>query len=217
MITTRHKRQALVNHYAQQNKPLDGQPFVLFLRSFQDDDYSGLGDSSPVLEKLRASTLEQEMVASITSARLAPLFKRTEVIAVGNPGEELPPLGCIRYTFPHDSWHREVEQLMDNAVAVLLRPGTTPAVLWETARAVSRLRPQRFYLLANTPGYGAWREEATKHFSHPLPPAPEAPAILGFDSNWSPTSGPNKNLRVEFNIPWMLGRCFEAGVLGFTP
>ena len=69
------------------------------------------------------------------------------VVAVGRPGEELPELGAHRIYLPHDQWKDRVAKLMAEAMLVVLRPGQTASVWWETAEMMARVPPERRLLV----------------------------------------------------------------------
>ena len=63
------------------------------------------------------------------------------VVAVGEPGEELPPLGPYRLFLPAGNWQGEVERLIASARAVFLVLGRSKGVLWELERILARENP----------------------------------------------------------------------------
>ena len=87
---------------------LDRHPdgFVLLLRCFSMDDYGVIGESGfmPNFEETLVHTLRH----------IGP------VIAVGRPGESLPPMGAARLYIDSGDWQAEVARLMEAARAVVL-------------------------------------------------------------------------------------------------
>lgn len=107
----------------------DGRPDILMLRSFIDDrlvmrrHHSG---QQPVLERLslrRRSTFEE--IVSTTMWQFGP------VLAVGEPGTTLPPLGAAREYFTDRNWQDEVAALMNSALLIVVVVGRSQALLWE--------------------------------------------------------------------------------------
>jgi hypothetical protein len=141
---------------------LSTMSFVLYLRSFGID--SELAATCPLVGKgnwylperlfgidnteRSLSTKEQEAV------RLVSRFGRT--IAVGHPGESLPPLGADRLYLAKADWKSDVRDLMPRTRLVLLVAGiasdteSAAGTLWEFTEAVRVLPPSRVLLLICT-------------------------------------------------------------------
>lgn len=109
---------------------------VLFLRSFQDDDLrvrirsesrSGITER---LGLLNDSTFE-DLVAWIAS-RLGP------VIAIGQPGCVLQPLGAARDYFDDDEWQTAVLERINVSKAIVYIVGRSPGAQWELAQIRDR-------------------------------------------------------------------------------
>ena len=105
---------------AKELRSLDRRPPILLLRSFGDDERTVLGFS---LVSLGSKTLEEAIVAGLS--RYGP------VIAIGRPGEELPPLGAAREYIGHDDWKVRVNDLMAESQLCVMILGTSEGLIWE--------------------------------------------------------------------------------------
>jgi hypothetical protein len=105
--------------------PADLSGPVLYLRSFQEDlAASGPTSSGVAFGGLSVTTEEEQLVEALSG--VGP------VVTIGEPGEELPPLGAARLKFGPEEWQREVEALLRKASLVVIRPGSfSPGVQWE--------------------------------------------------------------------------------------
>jgi hypothetical protein len=155
---------------------VDERGAVLYLRSFLSDA------KSPQLLGKPGNSFEEDLVTIL--ARVGP------VIAVGEPDEELPPLGATRKYFAGD-WHGEVQRLIRSASVVVLRAGLTPGLRWEVESVVHSLWPQRV-LLALPDGrdaddqYRAFARELGTMFPRSLPAERERASWIMFEDDWTP-------------------------------
>lgn len=114
----------------------DGRAPVLFLRSFQDDDLSvriraaSRGGVTERLAMLDDSTFE-DLIAWI-AARTGP------VVAIGQPGTMLQPLGAVRDYFSDDGWQTAVLRRINLSAAVIYIVGRSPGAQWELEQIHSR-------------------------------------------------------------------------------
>lgn len=103
---------------------------IVFLRSFEDDRLTIRADGTRSLVDLltlhRHVGYERVLVAS--SRHLGP------VLALGEPGERVPPLGAFRVYFEQDDWKAGVSSLLENATYLVVSLGKTPSVTWEVSR-----------------------------------------------------------------------------------
>ena len=114
---------------------LDQRPAVLMLRSFRDDTLRTgsrhvLG--SRVLTDIlhpRGIPFEQLMYREVLP--YGPL------IALGSPGETLPPLGAAREYIIDNTWQEKVQKLASDARIVIVVADATPSVAWELDTLVS--------------------------------------------------------------------------------
>jgi hypothetical protein len=118
---------------------LGTDPFVLYLRSFvrDEDDYqlnSGFD--------LSLTPDDPEITLDKAFAGVMP------VLAVGQPGETLPPLGAHRLYYDDDEWQEAVSLMIEHASLIVLRPGPSRAILWEVEHIVSMGHLQKLVLYA---------------------------------------------------------------------
>lgn len=110
----------------------DERRFVLYLRSFHDDDLriwtAGLGSRS-VFDLLLGP--RAELFEEVVRGRLA---KVGPVIAVGEPGEWAPPPAASREYLEPSKWSGDVEGWLNDASIIVLAVGRTPGVRWELER-----------------------------------------------------------------------------------
>ena len=116
--------------------PADRKDAVVYLRSFQEDSKTSEGVGSGVAFGGFSTTTEEEQLV-LALAEVGP------VIAVGQPGEELPPLGAVRLNFTHEEWQHEVEDLLRQAALVVIRPGAFSHI----RKAVEIVAPERLLLV----------------------------------------------------------------------
>jgi hypothetical protein len=113
----------------------DPRPEVLLLRSFADDRLRIRVRALNRSALDRAALRRWERFEEVLTVRLLEVGP---VIAVGKPGERLPPLGAVRAYYGEDEWQRGVSGRMDSAALVVVNVGRTPAVAWEVDRARER-------------------------------------------------------------------------------
>ncbi|THA30533.1 hypothetical protein [Streptomyces sp. A1547] len=169
----------------------DSRAPVLYLRSFEDDSVtksSHLAGSYAL--GFQQFTEEQELTLALSPAG--------PVIAVGQPGEQLPLLGAHRLYMDED-WQNRVIELMTRARLVVLRLGTTEGVWWEFEQASARVGPERLLLLVPSDAedaYEQFRQRAHPHINLPALPDPPARDLrhsrmsvrgaLFFGPDWTP-------------------------------
>jgi hypothetical protein len=99
----------------------DDRPPVLLLRSFGDDMIHLVGEQWRSFEEILTKQLWQ----------IGP------VVAIGRPGEPLPPLGAAREYVSNEAWQERLKELTDAAQLIVLIPGRTEGVRWEIRRILS--------------------------------------------------------------------------------
>lgn len=109
---------------------------VLFLRSFQDDDLRvrirsrSKASPSARLALLNDSTFED--LLAWQASRHGP------VIAIGQPGTKLQPLGAVRDYFSDADWQTAVLKRINVASAIIFVVGRSPGAQWELAQLRER-------------------------------------------------------------------------------
>jgi len=108
----------------------DDRPICLLLRSFSEDRRT---------IRVRRTTGQHLFIERLSLRRregfeelLAwSLWPCGPVVAVGEPGTRLPPLGAARLYFSDANWQAEVRSMMTEAKHVALILGRGPSLLWE--------------------------------------------------------------------------------------
>lgn len=114
----------------------DDRAPALFLRSFQDDDLrvrirpNSRAGVTERIALLGDSTFE-DLIAWIAS-RTGP------VIAIGQPGTVLQPLGAVRDYFSDDEWQSAILKRINTSAAVVFVVGRSPGAQWELAQLRDR-------------------------------------------------------------------------------
>ncbi len=105
----------------------DPRPNILFLRSFQADNQFVMSTSSWLGKLLGKTNMPLEAVLTDQLQDFGP------VIAIGRPGEPLPPLGAARFYAPKEGeeWKRHVTEFATDAQLVVVMLGETEGVRWE--------------------------------------------------------------------------------------
>jgi hypothetical protein len=109
---------------------LDTRAPVLLLRSFRGDALK-LGGSYFARPTFARRFSLEELLAAETE-RIGP------VLAVGEPGERLPPLGAAREYLAGEDWQAAVGTLIEEAVLLVWVLGETEGLFWEFRAAVAR-------------------------------------------------------------------------------
>lgn len=153
----------------------DPRPPIVYLRSF-DDDEEALG-------------LEHSL--SDILGDMGPF------VAVGRPGDKLPPLGASRSYQRDEDWQPYVAGLLNRAALVIMLAGRTEGLAWELRQCARRLSPERLVVLVPTEreSYEAFQTIARKAgIPLTLPPFPgrdearyaadHISGLVHFDSTW---------------------------------
>jgi hypothetical protein len=171
----------------------DDLEYVLYLRSFRVDD--ALSEQDPVGGRHSLTSLASNFrvrdpgrLDDTWEGRLIHLFERFgSVVAVGRPGESLPPLGASRFSVSttEDGWKDAVSEAIKHArlvvIAAVAGRTTGEGTLWEYTEAVRLLPPSRVVLVAlgNRDTYEHFRAQAVDAFAKrgatPAPALPDWP------------------------------------------
>ena len=118
------------------------RPPVVYLRPFTADAKDEIGLLHSLFEvtgEASSVSLEEQLSNAVIS--IGPL------IAIGQPGEELPTPGAIRMYAVGDEWRDIVERWIVKARLVILRPGATPGIGWEIDTALRAAEPHNLLML----------------------------------------------------------------------
>jgi hypothetical protein len=161
----------------------DDRAPILFLRSFLDQ-FTG-NDRWIYVES------DEELIYPVVK-HLGP------VIAIGQPGEFLPPLSASRLYINADSdWHSVVKEYMARSQLVIISPSDTEGVIWEISTAFKLSRPKKVLLslidfqpsystYKGDDAYGRYRKAICRKLSISLPENIGDAIFLAFDKDWYP-------------------------------
>ncbi|MCX0269642.1 hypothetical protein NLM24_02725 [Nocardia zapadnayensis] len=181
----------------------ENERIVLFLREFNADTpltgsaatrWGGLWSVLWNMPTTAAGVRTQEQ--QIAGA-LAPFGR---MVALGNPGDELPPLGAERRYAEDGTWQTEVLSALDRADLVLLMAGSRSNLAWEIDQVVRRGEPTRLVLAIghDEDAYARFRWSMGSLFPQGLPDYPATSlrqrllrarsvrAVIWFDDDWTP-------------------------------
>jgi hypothetical protein len=202
----------------------DHRPPVLFLRSFYNDNQWAEGDyytmqPAPWLAGGVVNVLTRGPVGEYgEESQLEQIFNKVgPLIAIGKPGDPLPPLGAHRlYVHRKKPWKSMVTELMRKASVVIIELSETRGVIWELQTAVRIVSPHRLLLLVpqEKDQYYATRETLKHVFPSPLPTYPTGWYVLDsrikgcfyFTSDWTPSF-----LVMKWEVSFNRTRSFERG------
>jgi len=185
----------------------DDRSPVLYLRSFVDDRIAGkavMGSQQmdviikPLALAFTADTEEEVLTGELN--RVGPC------VAVGIPGERLPPIGAARMYFEDALWEEGVRALMERSELVVMRAGNTHGFLKELEMAVEYLDPRKLIILLpfeterkkllradERNNYFEFRELANKILPKDLPQfsgsrmrGSSLSGVIHFQSDWTP-------------------------------
>lgn len=113
----------------------DGRPTVLFLRSFSADSVT-----MPGTDEAHATlpTAEEQLRDRLSGVG--------DMVAVGRPGEILPPIGAPRIYRDDGDWRAAVLDLMHRSCLTALAYGSSDGLAWELHQALERVPPERLLL-----------------------------------------------------------------------
>ena len=152
------------------------RPYVLLLRSFEIDADGFFAHAY--------RTLDQEITSSLKS--IGP------VIAAGKPGESRPPLGAARAYLTGLDWKEAVVELIQKAGVVVIIPGLSKGVVWETLVSINSIPPERILIALPQPNdssrqlYEDYRYLAREIFPKRLPDWDPECRFIHFGSTWEP-------------------------------
>jgi hypothetical protein len=171
--------------------PVEGdRRTVLYLRRFRHDSTMGsVFISTLTRSKEGWGTQEQEL------ARAVQAFGT--LVAIGRPGEDVPPLGAIRTYVDESSWQGAVAVAMQSASLVILRADFGPNIEWELRHAIATLNPQKLVIFIDDMSlsdYTKFREHIRSSLKLSLPVPGDwdmhrfSAFVMFYDDWWSAAS-----------------------------
>jgi hypothetical protein len=165
----------------------DPRPPILLLRSFEDDGNWGFDVKPSHSPLVPYSSLEQvtfEQVIKEEFAKVGPL------VAIGRPGESLPPLGAARTWVNHDEWQPRVTEYLRSCGLVVMMVGKIKGedgLAWELKHVLDMVTPEKIILVVPPivesevcSRWAAFHERAGGR----LPPYEGGEMAVGFQRDW---------------------------------
>jgi hypothetical protein len=193
----------------------DGRYFF-YLRSFESDAETS-PDRSPLFYLTALGTVWIPMLLNpyffVNFRRQNPeeivllkgMSRVYPVVAIGKPGERLPPLGASRAYVDHEHWQQFAKSVAHNSCAVVLLPNSTAGVVWEFTELCLRTHPSKVVIILphalaalqwsrgsrETAHVNIWGRFLIALKDHPMAhrlPAllPSAALAMTFADDWSP-------------------------------
>lgn len=137
----------------------DSAPDVIYLRAFAADV------SNPGRALMQGFTTDEEQLADV----LRPFG---DLVAIGRPGESLPPPGASRTYVSNAHWQSAVADRIAVAPLVVVRAGVGMGLLWELQHVVRNVEPARVLIWVfdlTTKDYSAFRNDAQARLGLSLP------------------------------------------------
>jgi hypothetical protein len=166
----------------------DYRPPVVYFRPFTADVDTNKAYLGPRTE-------EEQLARAMND--IGPL------VAIGAPEETLPLLGAARMYVANEKWQTVALDLLERAIVVVMRIGSSPGFWWEFETVMQRVKPEKLVLLIP-------RDEALyekfRVASHNLLLA-DLPPLTDWTKRWrGPFSGRRGHLKamIFFNSEWAL-------------
>jgi len=171
---------------------MSSKDLVVYLRPFTTDEEAPEPLSIPVFSfsRRKLSLKSYEELLKKATRSLGPF------IAVGKPGDKLPPLGAARLYLDDADWQKTVTKILKRAQLVFIKLGTSEGLVWETKKLVKMLRPEQVIICLPMarwadhvdPGiYESCRQKSLAIFPCPLPEELEDGAqFIYFGPMWDP-------------------------------
>ncbi len=157
---------------------------ILYLRSFTADSrwFESWSDLVRIIGGVPPETAECALAKAARG--VGP------VVAIGCPGERVPPVGAARLYVAHDQWQTVVQQLIAQSQLVVLRFGATEGFWWELQHVVKNCDPRRVLIYLprrdRKRRYELLRQRAAEILPQSLPTFFLHGYFLGFDADWTP-------------------------------
>lgn len=154
-------------------------------------------DARPPIVYLRS--FETESAVGVEEEAFAEMFQSAgPFVAIGEPGEKLPPLGAARIYVEDDNWKAVVIELLNRAQLVITFGGITPGLGWELGQIRKLLRPERVVIMMpnSAESWQGFQRLANAKARLNLPDFPDKPlrkyastglaGFVRFSDNWTP-------------------------------
>jgi ribose transport system permease protein len=155
---------------------------ILYLRSFGSDSEGALGNLRLMLAPKYSESSERSLAKAVYD--LGPL------LAVGKPGEGVPPLGAARFYVEQDHWQEVVTGLVKVSSLVIMRIGQTRGFIWEFEHLKANYDPEKVLIYIPLKDrdlvYSNARRKFQELFNLTLPDDPLRAFFLAFKKDWQP-------------------------------
>ncbi len=126
------------------------QPQILYLRSFKSERRTGsiISNSRNILGTLLPFTRLTNFSATTEELLLSKIFRKVgDPVAVGYPGEKLPPIGFPRI-YLGDNWKEVIRELISDVEWIFIRADNSEGLQAEIEFAVSMIKdPERLVFI----------------------------------------------------------------------
>jgi hypothetical protein len=137
----------------------DSKPDVVYLRAFRADT------ATSIQALMQGLTTDEEQLAEV----LRPFG---DLVAIGRPGESLPPPGAAREYASDDQWKDTVTARVQSAPLVVLRAGVGAGLMWEVEHVFRNVDASRLIIWIfdlRTDDYRAFRDDVRARLGLVLP------------------------------------------------
>jgi hypothetical protein len=163
------------------------------------------GPGTGLVLYLRSFSTDHEWAASSEAHLVHLVHGIGSLVAVGRPGERLPPYGAARCYFTDEHWQAGVADLVGSSALVVVHLSSASAGLaWEVEHVVRNIQPNRLLVILGVPddlpggdpsqrenAYSRIYEDYSHHFPQGLPKSCGDAHCIVFDADWTPqTVGP---------------------------
>jgi hypothetical protein len=183
----------------------ESKPDVVYLRAFRADI------STTPQALMQGFTTEEEQLADV----LQPFGK---LVAIGRPGESLPPPGAARMYASDAQWQNIVSARITEAPLVVVRAGIGAGLLWELEHTIRNVNPKRviiWILNLQKNEYATFCDQVKTRLGITLPrisqfslfatilniqnrPSKVTSGFIRFSQNWQPSFLPLPTVWTQF-------------------